>query len=77
MTPPGSVGSSHPAQDCRARDSACRQSVEILIDGMTEQSFPASDPPAWGIASARCEQAVSRAQTDQQRCSVHHLNEVT
>jgi hypothetical protein len=73
MTPLERVPTSHGAQDCRIRDLACQQSVEILIDDMTEQSFPASDPPAWGTASSRCEQAVSRSQADRERCSVHHI----
>ncbi|HKU61017.1 MAG TPA: CBS domain-containing protein [Gemmatimonadales bacterium] len=30
-------------------------SVETLIDQMGEQSFPASDPPAWGVVRARLE----------------------
>jgi hypothetical protein len=72
MTPLESVCTSHRAQDCQARDLACQQSVESLIDDMAEQSFPASDPPSWGVASSRCEQAVSRSRTDQKRCSVHH-----
>jgi hypothetical protein len=71
MTPLESVLTRHGAQDCRVRNLACQQSVEILIDDMAEQSFPASDPPSWGIASSRCEQAVSHPRTDQKRCSVH------
>jgi hypothetical protein len=72
VTPRESVCASEPVRDCHASDLACRQSVEILIDDMAEQSFPASDAPSWGIASSRCEQAVSRSRTDQKRCSVHH-----
>jgi CBS domain-containing protein len=30
-----------------------RESVETLIDQMGDQSFPASDPPAWGVVRAR------------------------
>jgi hypothetical protein len=34
-----------------------RQKVEALIDDMGAQSFPASDPPAWGVVASRLEQA--------------------
>jgi hypothetical protein len=34
-----------------------RQKVEALIDDMGAQSFPASDPPTWGVAASRLEQA--------------------
>ena len=64
MTPRESVCASEPVDDSQASDLACRQSVEILIDDITEQSFPASDPPAWGTASSRCEPAVWRSDTD-------------
>lgn len=37
-----------------------RQKVEALIDDMGAQSFPASDPPTWGVAASRLE----RAETD-------------
>jgi hypothetical protein len=66
VTPPESVLASQLIHDCQARDLACRQSVEILIDDITEQSFPASDPPAWGTASSRCRQTVSGSETDQE-----------
>ncbi len=36
---------------------ASRQSIEELIDDIAEQSFPASDPPAWGTVASRIEQA--------------------
>lgn len=51
--------------DCEAHNVGSRESVEILIDGITEQSFPASDPPAWGIASSRLKQAVWCSETYQ------------
>jgi hypothetical protein len=34
-----------------------RQMIDLLIDELGEQSFPASDPPAWGSVSSRLEQA--------------------
>jgi hypothetical protein len=34
-----------------------RQTIDLLIDELGEQSFPASDPPAWGSVSSRLEQA--------------------
>jgi hypothetical protein len=64
VTPRESVSTRERIQDCQARALACRQSVEILIDDITEQSFPASDPPAWGTASSRCEPAAWCSRTD-------------
>ena len=40
MTPLESVLTSHGAQDCRVRDLACQQSVEILIDDMADSPSP-------------------------------------
>jgi hypothetical protein len=37
-------------------DPASQQTIEKLIDDMGAQSFPASDPPAWGSVSARVDQ---------------------
>jgi len=65
MTPlPSVAASAHPQND-EACDLECRQSVEMFIDEISEQSFPASDPPTWGAASSRFEQAVWCPPTDQ------------
>jgi hypothetical protein len=37
--------------------SARQQMIDRLIDEMGAQSFPASDPPAWGTVSSRLDQA--------------------
>jgi hypothetical protein len=34
-----------------------REAVETMIDEISEQSFPASDPPAWGVIRARLDRA--------------------
>ena len=36
---------------------ARREAIEMLIDEMGTQSFPASDPPAWGAVAYRLDQA--------------------
>jgi hypothetical protein len=38
-------------------DAGDLEGVETLIDQMGEQSFPASDPPAWGVVRARLDLA--------------------
>jgi len=37
-------------------EPAVRQGIDNLIDEMSAQSFPASDPPAYGSISLRLEQ---------------------
>jgi hypothetical protein len=34
-----------------------RRRLEKMIDDINAQSFPASDPPAWGIVASRLDQA--------------------
>jgi hypothetical protein len=59
---------------CEARDMEVRRSVEVLIDEMTEQSFPASDPPTWGTVSTRLEHT-GPSLTGQEYCPSPHLHE--
>jgi hypothetical protein len=41
-----------------AQSPGRRQTIEMLIDEIGAESFPASDPPAWGVVSSRLEQVV-------------------
>jgi hypothetical protein len=45
-----------PGDGDRVRDQVEQQLADCLIDEMGEQSFPASDPPAWGAVFSRLEQ---------------------
>jgi hypothetical protein len=55
MTPGTEAATAEHAGD--ADPSAERRRVELLIDEMVAQSFPASDPPAWGAIAALLELA--------------------
>jgi hypothetical protein len=46
-----------PRRGGRETNPARQQTVDRLIDEMGAQSFPASDPPAWGTVSSRLDQA--------------------
>ena len=42
----------------REVSQARQPTIDMLIDEMGAESFPASDPPAWGVVSSRLEQLV-------------------
>jgi hypothetical protein len=50
---------------------AAQQMIEMLIDEIGRQSFPASDPPAWGAVSSRRDLA-RRGSRNQDK---HHIRE--
>jgi hypothetical protein len=50
--------------DARGRRDAAnvaRQELEVMIDEIASQSFPASDAPSWGVAGARLRSLVRRS----------------
>ena len=55
--PSGRRDTGHNDADLESTDREERQMIDSLIDDMGAQSFPASDPPAWGAVSSRLEDA--------------------
>lgn len=47
--------------DARARRDAARHALEVLIDEIAAESFPASDLPSWGVAGARLRSLMRRS----------------
>jgi uncharacterized membrane protein len=43
------------------------EAIETLLDEIGAQSFPASDPPAWGVVSARLDEAALASRHDDRR----------
>jgi CBS domain-containing protein len=55
----------------REVNEAAEEMIEMLIDEMGRQSFPASDPPAWGAVSSRRDLA-RRGSSGEDK---HHIRE--
>ena len=53
----GTHGGAHEERGRDAALEARREAIETLIDEIGAQSFPASDPPVWGVVASRLEQA--------------------
>jgi hypothetical protein len=58
--PLGRRDSGPDAENLESIDREERQMIDSLIDDMGAQSFPASDPPAWGVVSSRLEETDPR-----------------
>lgn len=45
-------------------NQARQQTIDMLIDEIGAESFPASDPPAWGVVISRLDQGRPGAQAE-------------
>ncbi|MEO8029954.1 MAG: hypothetical protein ABJC74_15205 [Gemmatimonadota bacterium] len=58
---------SHPDDDLPRHLEDERQALEVMMDQTLADSFPASDPPAWGALAAR----VKQLQQDSGKVTTH------